>query len=326
MVFPALEPYAHGMLDVGDRNLIYWETCGNPDGKPALVVHGGPGSGCTPVKRQLFDPARYRIILCDQRGCGRSRPHASDPTVDMSCNTTWHLVGDMERLRKHLGVERWLLSGVSWGVTLALAYAETHPERVSEMVLWSVTSTRRSEIAWLYGGMGRFFPEAHERFRAGGGIADGDVVDAADIVAAYARLMEHPDRRIRERAADEWCAWEDAVISLEYNGSPGAYSVRVDDARLAFVRICTHYFAHAAWLAEGMLIHNAGRLAGIPGVLIHGRGDLGGPVMTAWELARAWPGAELIVIEGSGHTGSDAMERAKLAAFDRFSSGSGIAR
>ena len=198
------------------------------------------------------------------------------------------------------------------------------------MVLWSVTTTRRSEIAWLYGGVSRFFPEAHERFRAGASIGGEGVVDddsvmgvaGADVVAAYARLMEHPDRRIRERAAAEWCAWEDAVISLEHNGSPGAYSTRVDDARLAFVRICTHYFAHAAWLDEGMLIRDAGRLAGIPGVLIHGRGDLGSPVITAWELAQAWPGAELIVIEDSGHTGSDAMERAKMAAFDRFSGGS----
>jgi proline iminopeptidase len=315
VVFPAIEPYAHGMLDVSDGNLIYWEACGNPDGKPALVVHGGPGSGCIPGTRQLFDPARYRIILFDQRGCGRSRPHASDPCVDITCNTTWHLVRDMECLREHLGVKRWLLSGVSWGVTLALAYAEAHPERVSAMVLWSVTTTRRSEIAWLYGGVSRFFPEAHERFRAGAGIVDGDSVD---VVAAYARLMETPDRSIRERAAAEWCAWEDAVISLEHNGSPGAYSARADDARLAFVRICTQYFAHAAWLDEGMLIRNAGRLAGIPGVLIHGRGDLGGPVATAWELARAWPGAELIVIEDSGHTGSDVMEQAKITALDRF--------
>lgn len=317
MGYPPIEPYEHGLLDVGDGNLVYWEACGNPDGRPALVVHGGPGAGCTVGQRRSFDPERYRIILFDQRGCGRSRPHASDPAVDMRHNTTEHLLRDMERLRERLGVEKWLLFGGSWGVTLSLAYAERHPERVSAMVMLSVTSTRRSEIDWLYGGVSRYFPEAYQRFRAGAGYPDGDVV-AADIVAAYARLMEHPDRDARERAAAEWCAWEDAVISLERNGKPGAYSARVDDARLAFVRICSHYFANAAWLDEGTLIRNAGRLAGIPGVLIHGRGDLGGPVITAWELARAWPGAELVVIEDSGHTGSAAMERELIGALDRL--------
>jgi proline iminopeptidase len=312
MSFPAIEPYDHGMLDVGDDNLIYWETSGNPDGKPALVVHGGPGSGCTPGHRHTFDPERYRIILFDQRGCGRSRPHASDPAVDMRHNTTEHLLRDMEQLREHLGVDRWLLYGGSWGVTLALAYAERHPDRVSAMLLLSVTTTRRSEIDWLYGGVSRFFPEAYHRFRAGAGHPDGDVL------AAYARLMEHPDRDVRERAAADWCAWEDAVIALEHNGTPGAYSARVDDARLAFVRICAHYFAHAAWLDEGALIRDAGRLAGIPGVLLHGRGDLSGPVITAWELARAWPGAELTVIEDSGHTGSATMEHERTRALERF--------
>jgi proline iminopeptidase len=312
MSYPAIEPYEQGMLDVGDDNLVYWEACGNPDGRPALVVHGGPGSGCTAGQRRSFDPERYRIILFDQRGCGRSRPHASDPTVDLRHNTTEHLLRDMERLRQHLNVDRWLLLGGSWGVTLALAYAERHPDRVSAMVLLSVTTTRQSEIDWLYGGVGRFFPEAFERFRAGAGHPDGDAV------AAYARLMEHPDRAVRERAAADWCAWEDAVISQERNGRPGAYSARVDDARLAFVRICTHYFSHAAWLDEGALIRDAGRLAGIPGVLIHGRNDLGAPVTTAWELARAWPGAALVVIEDSGHTGSATMEKELIGALDRF--------
>jgi proline iminopeptidase len=317
MGYPAIEPYEHGMLDVGDGNLVYWEACGNPNGKPALVVHGGPGAGCTSGQRRSFDPERYRVILFDQRGCGRSRPHASDPAVDMRHNTTAHLLRDMERLREHLSIDQWLLYGGSWGVTLALAYAEQHPDRVSAMVLLSVTSTRRREIAWLYGGVSRYFPEAYQRFRAGAGHPDSEIV-AADLVAAYARLMEHPDRGVRERAAADWCAWEDAVISLERNGKPGAYSARVDDARLAFVRICSHYFAHAAWLDEGALIRDAGRLAGIGGVLIHGRNDLGGPVITAWELARAWPGAELVVIEDSGHTGSATMEKELIGALDRF--------
>lgn len=315
MRYPEIEPYEHGLLDVGDGNQIYWEACGNPNGQPAVVVHGGPGSGCTPGQRRSFDPERYRIILFDQRSCGRSRPHASDPAVDMRHNTTEHLVRDMERLRAFLGVQRWLIYGGSWGVTLSLAYAERYPERVSAMVLLSVTTSRRSEINWLYGGVSRFFPEAYQRFRAGAGVPDGA---AEEVVAAYARLMEHSDRQVREQAAADWCAWEDAVISQERNGKPGAYSARVDDARLAFVRICSHYFAHAAWLDEGALIQHADRLAGIPGVLIHGRNDLGGPVMTAWELAQAWPDAELVVIEDSGHTGSATMERELLGAINRL--------
>jgi proline iminopeptidase len=311
---PPIEPYATGMLDVGDGNAVYWETCGNPDGKPALVVHGGPGSGCSTGMRRSFDPARYRGILFDQRGCGRSTPHASDPATDMSVNTTEHLLADMERLREHLGVERWLLYGGSWGSSLSLAYAERHPERVSEIVLVAVGTTRRSEIDWLYRGVGRFFPDAWERFRAGVPEADRD----GDLLAAYARLMNDPDPEVRRRAAHDWTAWEDAVISLESKGRPGAYSDRPPDELLAFVRICTHYFANGGWLEEGALLRDTQRLEGIPGVLIHGRLDLGGPLITAWELARAWPGAELHVIEDSGHTGSPDMAAAIGRALDRF--------
>ncbi|GIH74308.1 prolyl aminopeptidase [Planobispora longispora] len=311
---PPIEPYDHGMLDTGDGNFVYWEVCGNPDGKPALVVHGGPGGGCTAGQRRTFDPELYRIVLFDQRGCGRSTPHASDPAADMSLNTTEHLLSDMELLREHLGVDRWLLYGGSWGSTLILAYAERHPERVSEIVIPAVTTTRRSEVDWLYRGVGRFFPEQWDRFRAGVPEADRD----GDLVAAYARLMEHPDADVRAKAAIDWMTWEDAVISLESNGTPGAYGDRPSDDLMAFVRICAHYFANGAWLEEGALLRDAGRLAGIPGVLIHGRHDLGSPVGTAWELARAWPGAELIVIEDSGHTGSDAMRDEILAAIDRF--------
>ncbi|MFD7490977.1 prolyl aminopeptidase [Streptomyces sp. NPDC059832] len=312
--YPPIDPYDHGMLDTGDGNLIYWETCGNPDGKPALVVHGGPGSGCSTGPRKSFDPERYRIILFDQRGCGRSTPHAADPTTDMKLNTTEHLIADMERLREHLGVDRWLLFGGSWGSTLSLAYAERYPERVSEIVLAAVTSTRRYEIDWLYRGAGRFFPEAWERFRDGVPEADRD----GDLVGAYARLMEHPDPDVRAKAATDWCAWEDAVLSAEPNGSPNPYGDRPPRAMLGFVRICSHYFAHGAWLEEGRLIRDAGRLAGIPGVLIHGRLDISGPLGTAWELAHAWPGAELVVIEDSGHKGSAAMSAAVYAAFERF--------
>jgi proline iminopeptidase len=300
------------MLDVGEGNLVYWETCGNPEGKPALVVHGGPGTGCSTSMRRGFDPDRYRVVLFDQRGCGRSTPHASDPTTDMSANTTEHLLADMELLREHLGIDRWLLSGGSWGSTLILAYAQRHPHRVSEIVICGVTTTRRSEIDWLYRGVVRFFPEEWERFRAGvpESMRDGD------LVAAYAQLMENPDPQVRAQAANDWSAWEDAVVSLEPNGKPNPYSNRPSAALLAFVRICTRYFAHGAWLEEGALLRDAGRLAGIPGVLIHGRLDLSGPLDTAWELARAWPDAELIAVTDSGHTGSPTMRDHMLSALD----------
>ncbi|MER8037646.1 prolyl aminopeptidase [Streptomyces hydrogenans] len=306
---PQTTPYATGLLDVGDGNRVHYEVHGNPDGKPALVVHGGPGSGSSPGSTRLFDPEKYRIVLFDQRGCGRSQPHASDPAADLSVNTTAHLVADMERLRVHLGVDRWLLYGGSWGSTLILAYAQAHPERVTEIVIPAVTTTRRSETAWLYEGVGRYFPEAHERFRAG-------VDHAEDPVGAYAARMNHPDRAVRERAAADWCAWEDAVLSMEGMGTP--YTDRVDDTRLAFVRICSHYFAHGAFLEEGALIRDAHRLAGIPGVLIHGRLDLGGPLVTAWELSRAWPGAELRVVEQAGHLGGGETRRLIVEALERF--------
>ena len=315
--FPLIEPHDQGMLDVGDGNLVYWEVCGNRDGKPALVVHGGPGSGCRPSNRRSFDPERYRLVLFDQRGCGRSTPHASEPTTDMAANTTHHLVADMERLRGHLGIQRWLLFGGSWGSTLILAYAERHPDRVAQIVIPAVTTTRRSEIDWLYRGVARFFPEEWDRFRAGAPEADRD----GDLVAAYARLMEHPDEEVRARAAADWLAWEDAVISLEPNGRPNAYSSRSAAAQLAFVRICAHYFSHGAWLEEGALLRDAGRLAGVPGVLIHGRLDMGSPLGTAWELARAWPDARLVVVGDSGHTGSDAMRDEILDALDRYARG-----
>ena len=312
--YPATEPHERGLLDVGDGNLVYWEARGNPAGKPALVVHGGPGSSCEGSTGRSFDPKRYRILLFDQRGCGRSTPHASLPSTDMSVNTTEHLLADMERLREHVAIEGWLLHGGSWGSTLILAYAERHPERVSAIVIPSVTTSRRSEIDWLYRGVGRFFPEEWERFRHGVPEAERD----GDLLAAYARLMEHPDARVRAKAASDWLAWEDAVISQEPHGTPNMYSDRPPAAQLAFVRICAHYFSHAAWLEEGVLLREAHRLAGIPGVLIHGRLDLGSPLTTAWELARAWPDATLHVVDDSGHTGSETMSREIRAALDRF--------
>ncbi|MEU4722246.1 prolyl aminopeptidase [Nonomuraea dietziae] len=313
-MYPAIEPYDHGHLDTGDGNLVYWEVCGNPEGKPALVVHGGPGSGCTPGQRRSFDPERYRIVLFDQRNCGRSLPHASDPATDLSTNTTQHLIADMERLREHLGIDRWLLYGGSWGSTLMLAYAEAHPERVSEMVIVSVTMTRRSEIDWLYRGVGRFFPEQWQRFREGVPEAERD----GDLLSAYSRLMSDPDPAVRAKAAQDWTTWEDAVISLEVNGKPNAYSDRPPASLLAFSRICAHYFSNGAWLEEGVLLREAHRLAGIPGVLIHGRFDLGGPLETAWQLAQAWPDSRLVVVDDSGHTGSDTMRKEIFAALDGF--------
>jgi len=311
--YPPIEPYAHGWLDVGDGNHVYWETCGNRDGKPAVMVHGGPGSGCSTTMRRAFDPARYRAVLFDQRGSGRSRPHASDPATDLAVNTTEHLIADLERLREHLRIERWLLCGGSWGSTLLLAYAERYPERVTEIVITSVTMTRRSEIDWLYRGVGRFFPEAWERFSAA---APG--ATTPELLAEYGRLMAHPEPEVRYRAANAWMSWEDAVVSAEPNGRPNTFSDRPPLAALAFARICAHYFSNGAFLPEGALLDGAGRLAGIPGVLVHGRLDMSGPAHTAWELARAWPDAQLHVIEDSGHTGSDAMRLRTRAALDEF--------
>ncbi|SDM03483.1 prolyl aminopeptidase [Streptomyces wuyuanensis] len=314
LLYPPIEPYEQGVLDTGDGHHVYWEVCGNPDGKPALVVHGGPGSGCGPGSRRRFDPDRYRVVLFDQRGCGRSTPHASDPGADLTANTTEHLLTDMERLRELLGVDRWLLYGGSWGSTLLLAYAQRHPERVSEIVVNGVTTTRRSEIDWLYRGVARFFPEAWDRFVAGVPEAGRE----GDPVAAYARRMNDPDPEVREKAADDWCAWEDAVVSMEPNGPSGVYSGRAPAARIALVRIASHYFVHGAWLEEGALLRNAARLTGIPGVLVHGGLDLSSPPDTAWELCRAWPDARLVTIRDAGHLGSDAADAEVLAALDRF--------
>jgi proline iminopeptidase len=310
--YPPIEPYETGMLDVGDGNRVFWETLGNPDGKPALVVHGGPGSGSSRSSPRAFHPERYRVVQFDQRGCGRSTPHASDPATDMSANTTEHLIADMELLREQLGIERWLLFGGSWGSTLILAYAERHPRRVTEIVLIGVTTGRHSEIEWLYGGVGRYFPEAWDRFREGAGLAAGD----DDIVGAYAHLVEDPDPDVRAKATDDWLEWEDAVVSLEGSGRP--YGGRPPVARVALVRICSHYASNFAWLEQDALLRDAGRLAGIPAVLIHGRLDLGAPLRNAWELARLWPDAQLVVVDSSGHTGNDEMRERVIEAVDRF--------
>ncbi len=307
-----IEPYDQGMLDVGDGQLIYWEVSGNPRGKPAVALHGGPGGGSTPGRRRLFDPNAYRIIQFDQRGCGRSTPSVSDPAVGLEHNTTHDLIADIERLREHLGVERWLVWGGSWGVTLALAYAQRYPQCVTEIVLVSVTMTRAADVHWLYNEAGRFFPEQWQRFRDGVPAAEQH-----DLVAAYDRLLNaHPDPHVRAKAAQDWCDWEDAVISLEDGWTPSPRFAD-PDFRMAFARLCAHYFSHAAWLSDGELLRNVGRLAGIPGVLIHGQLDIGGPPDVPWLLAQAWPGAQLHLVR-SGHTGNDRMTQQMLAALDSF--------
>jgi proline iminopeptidase len=318
MLYPELEPYDQGMLEVGDRNLIYWELCGNPQGKPAVVLHGGPGSGCTPGLRRYFDPTVYRIVLFDQRGCGRSIPHASDPAVDLTANTTHHLVQDIERLRLHLTAERWLVLGASWGSTLALAYAERFPQQVSEMVLISVVTTSHREVQWVTRDVGRYFPEAWARFRAGLPQSERD----GDLIVAYDRLLNDPDAAVREQAARDWCRWEDAHVAVHADSKP---SPRYEDPRfrMAFARLVTHYWRHAAWLEDGILLREAGRLARIPAVLIHGRIDLSSPMDIPWQLAQRWPGSELVIVDEAGHgTSEPGMAAAVVAATDRFRSDS----
>ena len=314
-LYPPIEPYQRDMLDVGDGHRMYWEECGDPRGKPALVIHGGPGSGCTPWHRRLFDPARYRIVLFDQRNCGRSTPHASEPDIHLSANTTSHLVADIELLRETLGIERWLLLGGSWGCTLGLAYAERFAEHVSEIVFWGVTTGRRSEADWAFrDGIEHFFPEQCRRRRDAlpPGLRD------VDIVEAYARLLCDADPVVRERAAFEWCLWESA--SPDWPPTPGL-AKRYDDPafRIAFSRIVTHYVRHNLFLEDGILISHADRLARIPGVLINGRFDFGAPISNAYTLRQAWPAAELIIVENAGHSGSQpGITGELLRATDRF--------
>jgi proline iminopeptidase len=315
-LFPEIEPYETGMLDVGDGQRLYWEVCGNPQGRPAVVLHGGPGSGCTVGARRMFDPKTFRIALFDQRQCGRSTPHGSDPDIDLSVNTTQHLLADIEALREHLGIERWLVNGASWGSVLGLAYAQAHPEHVSALVLSHLGGSRHADIHWLYHGVGRYFPEAWARFRAGAGLSDPD----ADLIAAYHRLLADSDPVVREKAASDWCDWEAEVISIDPNHKrPPRYSD--PRFRMVFARIVTHYFAHDCWLEDGQLLRDAHRLAGIPGAIVCGRLDLGSPIEGAWLLHEAWPGSELTIVENAGHeTTTPGMMENILAAIDKFAS------
>jgi len=299
-LYPHIEPYESGMLDVGDSHRIYWEVCGNPSGRPTLVLHGGPGSGCSPGARRYFDPDVYRIILFDQRGSGRSTPHASEPGIDLSTNTTGHLLADIEQLRHHLRIESWLLLGGSWGSTLALAYAERHADRVTAMVLHSIATTTAWEIDWITRGVGVFFPEAWARFRDGVPEAERN----GSLVDAYHRLLIDPDPAIHEKAARDWCDWEMAIVAVHPDHKPHP---RYDQAafRLGFARLVTHYWRNKGWLEDGILVREASRLSGIPGILIHGRLDIGGPLVTPWQIKEHWPGSQLILVSEAGHDARD---------------------
>ncbi|MBT2417595.1 prolyl aminopeptidase [Streptomyces sp. ISL-22] len=311
-----IEPYDHGLLDVGDGNRVYWETCGNPHGKPALVLHGGPGSGCTPYFRRLFDPAAYRIVLLDQRGCGRSTPHASAYETDMSVNTTAHVLADLELLRRRLGIGRWLVWGLSWGSVLGLRYAQTHPGVVSELVLTGAATGSNSEVALLTRGLGRIFPEAFERFVGELPPAERD----GNLAAAYNRLIESPDPAVRARAARAWTDWETATIpaaprSVEWFEDPVF--------RMGFARIVTHYFGNNHFLGEGndegVVLRDAPSLKGIPGTLVQGSLGFGNLLGTVWRLHHAWPGSELAVVDEAGHdAGAPGVTEALVAATDKY--------
>ncbi|MCA1723124.1 MAG: prolyl aminopeptidase [Thermomicrobia bacterium] len=312
-LFPAIEPYESGMLDVGDGHRVYWECCGNPAGKPALYLHGGPGSGCTPGLRRFFDPAAYRVVFFDQRGSGRSRPLASASDADLRANTTAHLIADIEALRQYHGVERWTVLGISWGTTLGLAYAQTHPQRVNALVLALVTTTSRREVEWITHDVGRIFPREWERFAS----AVPDTLRHLPLVEAYATLLFDADPTVREHAAREWCAWEDAHVSLAPGHQPNP-RYKDPEFRLRFARLVTHYWSNAAFLAEDQLVRDAATLNGIPGMLIHGRYDVSSPLETAWRLAQRWNTSQLRVLDDIGHGGGETFTAAVVGALNRF--------
>jgi proline iminopeptidase len=298
-LYEPVEPYDFGELEVGDGQTLYWETVGTPHGLPAVWLHGGPGSGSTPDARRHFDPSVYRAVLFDQRGCGRSRPLASGPDAKLMVNTTDHLVADIERLRTHLQIDRWVVVGVSWGVTLGLIYAQRHPDRVLAMVLGAVTAGTRRETEWITRDMGRLFPREWERFI--------ELVPPSqrddELAAAYARLLADPDVQVRDGAARAWCEWEDTHVSLSPDWAPS--SRYADPAfRAVFARLVTHYWSHSSFIADGEVLAGMPRLRGIPGILIHGRYDVSSPLDMAWAVHRAWPGSKLVLLDKTGHGGA----------------------
>jgi proline iminopeptidase len=291
-LYPPIEPYMQARMAVSGGHEIYYEQSGNPNGIPVLVVHGGPGGGSNPTMRRCHDPARYRIILFDQRGCGRSTPHAS-----LEHNTTWDLVADMELIRQRLGVERWQLFGGSWGSTLSLAYAETHPERVSSIILRGVFLLREVELRWFYtDGASWLFPDAFERY-----LAEIPPDERGDMIAAYHRRLTHPDRAVQVAAAKAWSVWEGSTLSL-YEDPDRVRHFANEIYALAFARIECHYFYNRGFLEkDGQLLENAHRIAHIPGVIVHGRYDACTPFRNAWDLHKAWPKAELRLVPDAGH-------------------------
>ncbi|WP_203137162.1 prolyl aminopeptidase [Microbacterium sp. JZ31] len=314
ILYPDTEPSAHGMLDVGDGHRVYWEESGAPDGKPVVFLHGGPGGGTAPWQRRFFDPERYRIILMDQRACGRSEPHASEPDADLSAVTTWHLVADLELLRTHLGIERWQVFGGSWGSALALAYAQTHPERVTELVLRGIFTLRRHELEWFYeGGAQALFPDLWEAY-----LAPIPSSERSHLIEAYHRRLAHPDPDVHVPAAVAWSVWEASTITLRPDSDAIEKSSQPRSA-VAFARIENHFFRHGGWFREGQLIEDAHLLRDIPAVIVQGRYDVCTPMMTAWDLHRAWPEAEFTVVDDAGHAAVEPGIAAALrAATDRF--------
>ncbi len=305
-LYQSIEPYDSGHLQVSERHSLYYEQCGNPDGKPVVLLHGGPGGGCSPKMRCFHDPKRYRIILFDQRGSGRSTPHA-----DLVDNTTWDLVADIERLRTHLGVSRWQVFGGSWGSTLALAYAQKHPEPVTELVLRGIFMLRRWELEWFYQeGASRLFPDAWDEY-----LKPIPVVEHADLISAYHRRLTSDDERVRIEAAQAWSVWEASTSFLRQDPA-FIESHKTDSFALAFARIECHYFVNGGFFeVEDQLLRDAEYLSKIPGTIVHGRYDVVCPVKNAWELSQVWPQAKLTICPNSGHSAfepeiTDALIRA----------------
>ena len=297
-MYELTDPFESGFVDVGDGHRIHYDVAGNPDGKPAVILHGGPGSGSRPNTRRMFDPVTYRIVQFDQRNSGRSEPSAAQPIVDLSANTTSHLIDDIEQLRVHLGIEAWLVWGGSWGTTLGLAYAEAHTERVTELLLASVVTTSRAEVEWVTRTMGRVFPEQWTEFRDGVPASDRD----DNLALAYNRLLMDPDPAVHEPAALDWCTWEDVHVSIATGFEP-SLTESSPEFRLTFARLVTHYWSNAGFIEDGLLLDNAHRLAGIPTFLAHGRRDISGPADVAVAFADAIPGAELFIAEDAEHGG-----------------------
>lgn len=325
-MFEKAQIRASGLLDVGGGQEIYWEESGRADGIPAVYLHGGPGGTLgTGSYRTKLDPTRFRIIGLDQRGCGQSRPHVTDSGYDLGTNTTAFLVGDIEQVREHLGIERWLVNGVSWGSTLALAYTQDHPERVIGVVLMAVTTTDRFQVDWITETVGAIFPEAWDRLAAHAEAAGiGYRRGQGRLIEAYAKLTAHPDVAVRDAASRAWVEWEDHHVSIGTGGVVRNPRWNDDEYRRVFATLVTHYWANDGFLVPPIL-ERMERLAGVPATLVHGRRDVSGPAVVAWRLHRSWPGSELIIDEGEGHGGKAMVEawcEANSRNADRIESGS----